>query len=208
MTKSLSKILLAGLFALSGVAHAAVGLYNTGVDNAGVALTDNAIDTHYTVDGGTAFVATSAGGYPIGPWLGDSTTSAWITPSTNTNGNFGQTYAYQTSFDLTGIDLSTASISGRWASDDPVTQVRLNGVTVPSLSGGSYASWVNFSLTSGFQSGINTLAFDVLNSGGGPTGLRVEFTDTHFAAAVPEPESYALVLAGLLTVGFVLRRRG
>lgn len=202
----LSKIVFAGLIALSGAAQAAVGLYNTGVDGAGNALPDNAVDTHYTVDAGTAFAATSAQGYPIGPWLGDNTTSSWISPSLDTNGGSGQTYTYTTTFNLTGIDLSTALISGQWASDDPVTAVRINSTTT-GLAGGSYGFWTPFTISTGFTSGINTLSFDVLNSGGGPTGLRVEFLNNRFTPAVPEPESYALALVGLLTVGGLLRIR-
>ena len=44
---------------------------------------------------------------------------------------------------------------------------------------------------------------------GNPTGVRVEFLDsyTSVAAPVPEPASYAMILAGLLVVGGVARRR-
>ena len=67
------------------------GLFNTGVDAAQKALSDDAVDPHYELIDpshflGDAIVATSAGGFPIGPWLEDSHLSAWIAPSTTTNG--------------------------------------------------------------------------------------------------------------------------
>jgi len=50
-------------------------LFNTGVDAAGVSLADNALELHYTLTAGpvtgTPFVATSANGFPIPPWIGD-----------------------------------------------------------------------------------------------------------------------------------------
>ena len=42
---------------------------------------------------------------------------------------------------------------------------------------------------------------------GNPTGLRVEFDASSVAAAVPEPETYAMLLAGLGMLGLVARRR-
>lgn len=190
----------------AGLAQAAVGLYNTGVDASGNPLPLGAVDSHYTVDGGNAYTFNASGGYPVGPWLGDNTTSAWISPTANTYGVSFATYTYATNFDLTGIDLSTAYIAGRWASDDPVTDVRLNGNSL-GLSGGNYTYWTPFTIASGFNAGINTLAFDVINSGGGPTGLRVEFTELRFTPAVPEPETYAMLIAGLAVTGIFLRRR-
>lgn len=203
--KFVKHALAAALFASAGFSHAGVGPYNTGVDNAGVVLADNTIDTHYSISGGSTFAATSAGGYPIGPWLGDNGSSAWIAPTTNTYG--GYAYTYTTTFDLTGINLSTALLKGRLATDDQLTGLRINGtaVTLPASTTG-YSYWTDFAVATGFISGVNSLSFDVLNSGGGPTGLRVEFTGNQLTP-VPEPESYALALAGLMTVGVLARRR-
>ena len=141
--------------------------------------------------------------------VADSGASAWITPSTDTNGVWNGTYTYTTTFDLTGIDLTTALIAGRISTDDQLTGITINGnaAAIPAALT-SYSYWTNFSVTSGFVAGINTLSFSVLNNGGGPTGLRVEYTGNNFAAAVPEPTSYALALAGVATAFLVLRRRG
>ena len=80
--------------ALAGPAVPITGLFNTGVDAFGVPLTDNTPDIHYTFavpppTGTVPLVTTAAGGFPIGPWLGDNTTSAWLTPSFDTTGNVG-----------------------------------------------------------------------------------------------------------------------
>ena len=67
----------------------------------------------------------------------------------------------------------------------------------------------NFSAASGFHSGLNTLDFVVTNvaqNGGNPTGLRVEFTASN-VTPVPEPETYAMLLAGLGLMGVISRRR-
>ena len=69
-------------------------IFNTGVVTSGVPQPDNAAELHYSliapgVVTGTPFVATSAGGFPIPPWLADSTVSAWIAPSESTEGSAG-----------------------------------------------------------------------------------------------------------------------
>ena len=115
MKLSLLLALSAFLFAASNASAGAVvqitDLYNTGVDENRVALFDNASDPHYTFTvppptGTTPIVATAAGGFPVPPWLGDSVTSAWITPSLDTTGDAGD-YTYRTRFTIpAGVDLS------------------------------------------------------------------------------------------------------
>jgi hypothetical protein len=70
-----------------------------------------------------------------------------------------------------------------------------------------YYAWDTFSAdTDDFVAGANVLTFVVTNFGqssGNPTGLRVEF----LSSAVPEPESYALLLGSLGILGAISRRR-
>ena len=79
----------------------------------------------------------------------------------------------ETTFNLTGMDPSTASLSG-WAAADDSAVVKLNGVQLASIAG--FGSPTNFSLSSSFVAGVNTLDFVVTNGGSSasPTGLRVE----------------------------------
>src|SRR5436190_21465609 len=59
-------------------------LYNTGVSSTHAVLPDGTVgDSHYSlvsVPGGTTqtLVRSSPGGFPIPPWLGDDSSSAWI----------------------------------------------------------------------------------------------------------------------------------
>ena len=97
----------------------------------------------------TPIANTSAGGFPIGPWLGDNGSSAWISPSADTNGAEGD-YRYTTTFDLTGLDPSSAEIFGRWSTDNAGLNISLNGVPTGQTNSAQFGSWTNFSLTSGF----------------------------------------------------------
>lgn len=162
---------------------AIAGLFNTGVDSVGTPLGHGATDTHYRLVApspvtGTPIVATKVGGFPIPPWVDDNTISAWITPATGTVSPAGD-YIYETTFDLTGMDVSTASLAGRWATDDTGTDILLNGTSTGVTSGG-FGSFTPFQIPSGsgFIAGPNTLTFRVNNAGTGtnPSGLRVEIT--------------------------------
>jgi hypothetical protein len=169
------------------------GLHNTGVDNTGVPLADGLSDPHYRLAAGSAttgptFVATSAWGWPIapfGPWLGESTTSAWITPAERVGPHASAgvaNYRYETSFDLTGLDPATAIIMGHWATDNAGLDILINGVSTGQANTQQFSDLTYFQINHGFVSGRNTLTF-LLNNGPGeggesPTGLRVEMTGT------------------------------
>jgi hypothetical protein len=205
--------LLAGLV-FSGALHAQVGLYNTGVDDSNTVLTTGAVDTHYTLlgyDSSTTYAVNDAQGYP-GYWLAPSTTSKWITPQVadgTASGAYGPTtFVYQTTFDLTGMNPATGSINGMATADNGILSILINGASIGFSSTG-YGSFSSFVISSGFQTGINTLQFTVDNWSG-PTGLRTEMVGTFerlVVTAVPEPETYAMMLAGLGLIGTIVRRR-
>lgn len=127
----------------------------------------------------------------------------WIGPNVNNmldqpTGN----YDFRTTFSLAGLDPSTAKITGVLSTDNKLVDVYLNGTNL-GISGGSLGTLLNFSISSGFQQGKNTLDFVVNNdSTGGPTALMVSETGTASPTAAPEPSSLAVFgLAALVLLG-------
>lgn len=207
----------ASTFAASAHAASAHAATITGLDNTGTGATGTQ-DTNYqlsvltgdTVLTGNYGYVTDGNAFPIGPWIANSADSKWITPFADQAASIDPTspgtYDFHLSFTVSG-DASTASLLGRFAVDNAATIV-LNGQTI--ASGGSNTAWTDFGASTGFVSGTNSLDFIVYNAAqavGNPMGLRVEFTPQDVAAVVPEPSGYALMLAGLCTVGLVARRR-
>jgi len=209
--KKLALVVAMGLASVNAHAVDIAGLYNTG---AGFAA--GAQDTNYALSSTTTTVdaygyVTANGSFPLaGDWLANTATSSWLTPTASQGQSFDPSvngvYTWTTTFDLTGYDVASASFSGQFAADNSALAY-LNGNLIGSSNG--FTSWSSFSASAGFVSGVNTLSFVLTNQPqdfGNPTGLRVEFLASN-VAAVPEADTYALMMAGLGLMGLAARRK-
>lgn len=166
------------------------------------------------------------------PAVAITTRPGWIADnSTGTHGGIGDwTYfVFRQSFDLTGYDATTASLTFQWAADDSgeIHDARGNWKPRFKLNGGSYDSTTTWfhapwpydcetyclsnpvTVSSGFLSGMNTIDFYVEGNGqtDGFSLMNASFTASPTTAPIPEPETYAMLLAGLGLLGFGARRR-
>ncbi len=202
-------LMLIGSFS-TATAAPITNIYNTGVNNAGNALPGpNIVDPHYSIIAPPNFLTVTVDdtNYPFPAWVANNSGSRWISRAFDANGPAAP-YIYRTNFTVpANAILSTVSVTGDWATDNPGTDIRINGLSTgqTNLAFNSFAALVPFSITSGFVHGNNTLDFYVTNWDG-PTGLRVD----HIAGSyqIPEPASIVLVI-GLLAAcgGMRLRRR-
>lgn len=203
--RTLAQPLVAFVFVClgSGAASSApiTGLFNTGVDGSGAALSGGAVDTHYN-SLSPALPAVVVTTIP-GSWVDNTATHRWVWMSAN-----GQptnvTRTFRTTFDLTGLNAATASISGQWAVDNTGLDILINGVSTGNTCGG-FTALCNFTVASGFVAGLNTLDF-VAQDVGSIAGFLVSSisgTAEELVAGVPLPASLALLGFGV----FALARR-
>jgi hypothetical protein len=214
---AMKRVALVMLALLLGVSSARADLvYATGTDG-----DLDGIDDGFTVNGGPAYLVTqTAGGWPALPNPGITTGKyiSWAADQSNATqgGVLGQLYTYAFDFNWAGAGLST-TFDFRWVSDDYLSDVTLNGVSLGVNNLGAPSPWTIANVATGVngtvQSGVNTIAFLIWNTGGnqppytgvsGPTGLAADFTVYGDATAVPEPAMLALVGMGLVGA---LRRR-
>jgi hypothetical protein len=94
----------------------------------------------------------------------------------------GVVYTFRTTFDLTGMRLSTAILQGRFVVDNRLKAIRVNGsrVPVPAHGDEQFGFFHGFSINKGFVDGVNVIEFDVENGAdrdmqeATPMGLLVE----------------------------------
>jgi len=192
-----------GLLAVLTPASAApiTGLFATGVDAAGNALPAGSADPHYSIVAPSQPAIVVKDAIPA-TWLPNNATSRWVwetaqgAPTGSTSSPV--TRSFRLSFDLAGLDPATALISGSWATDNFGADIFINGASTGNTCGG-FGSLCSFTVASGFQSGVNTLDFQVQDFGV-ISGLLVrDIGGTADAvAAVPAPSSLALAGIGLL----------
>lgn len=208
------------LSASSAQAVVVVGqLYNTGVGINGAALAsgNGQTDANYKITDAThagAVVGTSAKTYYFPSYVPDDSGSRWVAFDGNIGGIPASPglapvgyYDLTTTFDLTDFYANTAKITGLWGVDNN-GEIFLNGASTGVVLTGtvqsSFRTLADFSIANGFVSGLNTLTLRVTNNGG-PTAGR--FDNLVLTASVPEPESWAMLIAGFGLVGAAARRR-
>ena len=204
-----SKFLLTAL-ALAfapGAAQAATvaipGLYNTGVDSSGTPLGDGAADPHYVLNVGDTPVVYDNPNYNvpgdarfIGAQVGGGYT---VNPNT-----------YTLTFSLTGLQASTAQLSGNFEADNYGSiylNTKLLAEDVQGTTLANFQSFTPFSAGPGsFNTGLNTLTF-VITDTGPPSAFAVSGL-TGTASAAPEASTWAMLLLGFAGLGIAgLRRR-
>ena len=99
-------------------------LFNSGVDSAGTTVATGSVDAHYSlisVPPGSGFTTSAYVADTTAPivsaWVNPGSTARWIGPVTDVATMSAATttgdYVYQTSFDLTGFDETSAVLTGQ-----------------------------------------------------------------------------------------------
>ena len=209
-------ILMASLLVAAPAAAAVTipGLFNSGRSADGAAVSAGVVqEAHWRLNGTMVpWNSVVNGSFPQGPWLADNDVSRWMTPTSNAGQSFDANadgfYTYSLNFSLAGYQPGTAMFTGRFLADNQVSSILLNGNPVSFGGPGSFTGWTSFAAMMGFQRD-NLLQITTRNlrqNGGNPTGLRVAFLSSS-VNVVPEPASWALLIAGFGLTGAVMRRR-
>ncbi len=142
-------------------------------------------------------------------WMANTSSSAWLVDNTTSPQSGGNPLSFQTAFDLTGLNPSTADIVLEWGVDDG-GDLLLNGNLVQSLfaeccTGLNWRSLHSVSLNSGFLSGLNTLQVRLTTNNNLYEGIRVQIDSATAAplAAVPEPSTLAALAVALAILAAV-----
>ena len=206
-------VVFASALLLPSLAMAAsIVVHNTGVDSSDVLVAPGASTAFWLLSskpgGATETIGSNPFRFNCCYWA-DQSNAAWVSTVAGGSSSAGGNYVYDLQINLTGLDPSSAVISGKYGSDNS-GQVWLNGnapVLVQGSNFGSYPASPNFTISSGFVPGINTIHVQVTNEGN-PTAFFVQFTSAtaNAAAGVPEPGAMALTFGALAGLTFLRRR--
>lgn len=111
-------------------------------------------------------------------------TSQWVSMANWREATGNSVFTFQTTFDLTGFDLETTQLFGRFLADNGIHEVRVNGKSVELESWSDNASGQKFehpqfrtvNVTNGLVDGTNVIEVDVWNG-----------TFVHNPPTVPNP---------------------
>lgn len=212
----LISIAVFGISSTQAVAEDILDL-STGLDSASnLILAGGQSDAYWTVDqalGGegpakTVFPDNADWFHGTGPndpaWLPNGPGSNWIARDPHTSANGLGTYTRV--FDLSGLDLSTVSITGAWAVDD-VGTLSLNGNQIGQLPNLRWDALTPFSIAPGsplLHQGQNQLTIAITSSDNYLEGVRLEGS----VSIVPEPSAALMLVAGFILIFGVLRTNG
>jgi hypothetical protein len=201
---------IAGLVAATGASQAAITVY-TSLSAFTAAVLTSGTDTFqgFSVSGSTAGpINRSAGSFsysantdPGEIFYGAGTTE---NPSLSTNTandsilfNLADSGANAFGGNFFGSDMNGALVIG----DMTISVTDANGTTTRTVMGVTSSSFLGFVSSTGAITAATVLAIQPL------TGFMWPTVDNLVLAAVPEPSTYAMLLAGLGLVGFMARRR-
>jgi len=175
-------ILLVVLFIIGLVHSDSIAIFGTGLNADGSLSVEGSSDLHWTLSS-TPYSNTPASAIVSGndhPYSYPSHSNGqWIGSAADLSQSFAVGYfTYTTTFDLTGLNPNTASLSGTLSVDD-TSSIILNGVNTGSgcLGSGCWNYGTAFAINGGFIAGVNTLTFQTYNTGG-PAGLQVAISGT------------------------------
>ena len=140
-------------------------VFGTGVDASGNVMAGGSTDPHYFFSDLNiqAVVYSSTSMWPL--WLPDDAGSAWVGFKDSGDTSPYGTHDIITTFDLTGYDPTSATLSGSWVGDQYGT-LFLNGNAIQSVPNENW-NYLDgheptpFFITSGFSAGQNILDFQV-----------------------------------------------
>ncbi len=155
----------------------------SGLDSSGHLISaDGQPDAKWKVNAGfqgsliPALVVTPSGADWFSGWPADGPNSDWIAADANQTSQAGS-YSFFYTFDLTGYDPTSASITGGNLSTYYSGGLKLNGTSILALGSGNYQTPTPFTLTPGFTAflpGMNKLEVDI--QGYFSEGMRIEGT--------------------------------